>query len=90
MTLRDHLLWIVYKYLAKNKWCRTTTALELDIAVRSVRNYINELRKKGYEIPDSKYHPVKKCQNCEYFMILDKYNRQWECYACKVLTKTSS
>lgn len=58
-SLREIMLKHVYSALVKNNWKRDRTARDLEISVRGLRNYIRELRKNGYNIPDSPYH-IKK------------------------------
>lgn len=44
----------VLKTLERNNWNRTYAAKELGVALRTIRNHINDLTEKGYKIEKSK------------------------------------
>lgn len=52
-TLHELSLDYTYKVLKECRWNRTRAARALDISLRTVRNYINELKQSGVKIPDS-------------------------------------
>ena len=52
------ILQIVYEVLRANGWTRSTTARELGLTERTIRNYIQEMKAFGWEVPwsdDKKY-----------------------------------
>lgn len=52
-TLRYLILEIVFKTLQSEKGNRTKCAKRLDVSLRSIRNYIVEMNKLGWEVPKS-------------------------------------
>lgn len=82
---------MVLHVLKKHKYNRTHAAKELDIAIRSMRNYIYKLKRKGFMVPESTFGVKEiqriKCPNCDYFAIKRIGEEEYKCYACKHLGK---
>jgi hypothetical protein len=88
-SLEQYKLQLVLFYLKKHSWNRTRAALELDIALRTVRHYIVKLKKMGFDVPFPEKIPRKPCKTCrdkgrDYYKIQNNVG-QWVCYACKTL-----
>jgi transposase len=83
--MEQYKLLIVYEYLKRNRWNRTHVAKELDVSLRSIRNYVYRLKKLGYDIPINDTKPTyirrKKCTVCGYYKI--EKNGVMSCLACK-------
>jgi regulatory Fis family protein len=46
-----------YRMLKRHDWNRTKAAYELDVSIKTVRNYIEIMKKIGWNVPDNTTSP---------------------------------
>jgi hypothetical protein len=49
--MRQIVLEATFETLMRHDWNRTRAADELQISLRTMRNYVHEIRSKGYDVP---------------------------------------
>ena len=53
---KTEVLLIIYRYLERHNWNRDATARDIGVSERTMRSYVNDLRKLEFKIPERTQH----------------------------------